>query len=136
MTEMDLIDLWKDEFDLSWDRCDPYKMSDFPVPPMFPPMYDGEKPPKPLPSGNMNQPPRPPKAPPDAYEGSEWDSEKPKAKKAMGFKVVPRGYGKIVVRADTLVSEAWLKITPEAKDNANRPPGVEEKYRRESILAE
>ena len=29
----------------------------------------------------------------------------------MGFKVVPRGYGKIAVRADTLVSEACPPIT-------------------------
>ena len=84
-------------------------------------MDDGEKPPKPLPSGNMNQPPRPPQAPPDFYEGSEWDDQKPKVKKAMGWKVVPRGYGTIVVRADTPVSEAWLKINHEAKHISNRP---------------
>ena len=93
-------------------------MSDFPVPPMFPPMDDGNKGPKPLPGGNMYQPPRPPKAPPVSYEGSGKD----KGKKSR------------VERTRNLCARLQKNLTSgKGWGYGTMPPKVLKKYRRESI---
>jgi len=99
-------------------------MSDFPVPPMFPPMDDGNKGPKPLPGGNMNQPPRPPKAPPDSYEGSGEDKGGDKRKRSNSWK-------------EREISYATLKKNLTSKKVlGTMPPKVMKEYRRESIRAD
>ena len=106
-------------------------MSDFPVPPMFPPMDDGNKGPKPLPGGNMYQPPRPPKAPPDSYEGSGGD--KGKQSRVEGTRNLCATLQK------DLTSKKGRGYGNYRSDGVNldtMPSRVMKKYRRESIRAD
>ena len=107
-------------------------MSDFPVPPMFPPMDDGNKGPKPLPGGNMYQPPRPPQAPPDSYEGSAWE-DKSKQSRVEGTRNLCATLQK------NLMSEKVRGYGNYRSDGVNldtMPPKVMKQYRRESIRAD
>ena len=89
----------------------------------FPPTFDEVKGPKPLPSGNMNKPPRPPKAPPVSGFQQPDMPERPDKEKY-------RQFTKDVIARDI---PAHFSTRRRGPLDGKRPPRVPEKYKKEKV---